>query len=105
MEWRDPENNREQFVDARLVAEALMHVSDIDRRDPGRRHVLALCTGDGNLEGQAAGTAGANFLNLVHEVARRGWKVEVWCWNSTCSGAYRRLADDPSTKAGGRHGD
>lgn len=100
VEWRDPESNREQFVDARLVAEAMMHVDHIDRLqqqgDPrGRgRHVLALCTGDGNLEGQAAGTVGANFINLAQHVARRGWKVEVWCWHSACHSAYRRLAEN-----------
>ena len=58
VEWRDPHTNREQFVDARLVAEALMHVGHVDRQDDPRsrgRHVLALCTGDGNLEGQAPG--------------------------------------------------
>ncbi|CAK9085524.1 CCCH-type zinc finger protein moe-3 (Maturation oocyte expansion protein 3) [Durusdinium trenchii] len=102
VEWRDPESNREQFVDARLVAEALMHVSHVDRlRSQGDprghgRHVFVLSTGDGNLEGQAAGTAGANFINLAKEVAQRGWKVEVWCWNSTCSSSYRRLAEDPN---------
>jgi len=104
VEWRDPETNREQFVDARLVAEAMMHVDYIDRLqqqgDPrGRgRHVLALCTGDGNLECQAAGTAGANFINLANHVARRGWKVEVWCWHSSCHSAYRRLAENPDMR-------
>ena len=112
-------------MDARLVAEALMHVGHVDRQDDpsGGRHVLALCTGDGNLEGQAPGlgfplleltvykfrirlnqdetvpicpgSAGANFINLVQDVAHRGWKVEVWCWHSTCNSAYRRLAADP----------
>eukprot|EP00435_Cladocopium_sp_Y103_P045254 s2196_g12.t4 len=98
VEWRDPDTNREQFVDARLVAEALMHVGHVDRQDGPRgrgHHVLALCTGDGNLEGQAPGSAGANFINLVKDVAQRGWKVEVWCWHSTCNSAYRRLAEDP----------
>mmetsp|Transcript_715 Transcript_715/g.1294 ORF Transcript_715/g.1294 Transcript_715/m.1294 type:complete len:489 (-) Transcript_715:142-1608(-) len=94
VEFRDPETNREQFVDARLVAEALMHVEHVDREGQSGRHVLVLCTGDGNVEGQAAGTAGANFINLAEAVARRGWRVEVWCWRSTCNSAYRRLAAD-----------
>lgn len=100
VEWRDPETNREQFVDARLVGEALMHVEAIEAKkrrgeiDDKIRHVFALCTGDGNLDGQRAGTTGANFQNLVRSVAERGWRVEVWCWRNTCSSAYKRLAAD-----------
>ena len=100
VEWRDPETNREQFVDARLVGEALMHVENIEAKkrrgeiDDKIRHVFALCTGDGNLDGQRAGTTGANFQNLVRSVAERGWRAEVWCWRNTCSSAYKRLAAD-----------
>ena len=74
VEWRDPENNREQFVDARLVGEAMMHVDHVDHlQSRGRdrsRHVLALCTGDGNLEGQAEGTGRTKFdkLTLTYKV-------------------------------------
>ncbi|CAE7219285.1 unnamed protein product [Symbiodinium natans] len=75
VEWRSPEDNREQFVDGRLVAEALMHVNSVGNANPD--NVLVVCTGDGNTDNQAAGTTGANFQNLVRTVARMGWKVAV----------------------------
>eukprot|EP00435_Cladocopium_sp_Y103_P036595 s806_g9.t1 len=87
---RDP-RNREEFVDGRLVGEALMHV--LQPENSGSSQVLVLATGDGNLEGQAPNTAGANFQNLVRTIARRdGWTVEVWCWRSSCHSCYKRMA-------------
>ncbi|CAK9056778.1 unnamed protein product [Durusdinium trenchii] len=91
---RDP-RNREEFVDGRLVGEALMHVLRFPRCDDD--HVLILATGDGNLGGQAPNTAGANFQNLVQTVAEGrvpGWSVEVWCWRSSCHGVYKRMAKE-----------
>lgn len=88
---RDPRTKREEFVDGRLVGEALMHV--LQPVGSGS-HVLVLATGDGNLEGQAPNTAGANFQNLVRTIASRveGWTVEVWCWRSSCHSCYKRMA-------------
>ena len=52
-------------MDARLVAEAFMHVND---RHQGRRQVLrqvlALYTGDANLEGHNSGHSWNQFLEL-----------------------------------------
>ncbi|CAJ1335414.1 unnamed protein product, partial [Effrenium voratum] len=91
-EFRDPETNREQFVDSRMVAEALMHVL---QPLGGGANVLVLATGDGNLENQEPGTAGANFQNLVNTISsgRAGpWTVEVWCWRASCHAVYKRMA-------------
>jgi len=94
LEHRDPTTNREQFVDGRLVGEAAIHV--MHHEADGNRNVLVVCTGDGNSDGELPGTPGATFISLVEKVARRGWKVEVWCWRCTCHSRYVDLAKDRS---------
>lgn len=56
------------------------YVETLERHGADRaREVLALCTGDGQL------------ARTVESVARRGWRVEIWCWRATCDPAYLTL--------------
>mmetsp|Transcript_50164 Transcript_50164/g.82647 ORF Transcript_50164/g.82647 Transcript_50164/m.82647 type:complete len:287 (-) Transcript_50164:315-1175(-) len=56
------------------------YVENLERHGADQaREVLALCTGDGQL------------ASTVESVARRGWRVEIWCWRATCDPAYLTL--------------
>lgn len=98
VETRDAESGKETHVDAAIAGKALFHA--VTQKGP--RKTLVVGTGDGNLEGQVAGTAGANFRNLVQEAARLGWTVEVWSWRAQLHSCYYGLAASTDPELQGR---
>lgn len=95
---RNPETNKEEFVDEALCAKAYAFMlGEISNGRPSG--ILALCTGDGNLSNQKEGTEDANFRNLVrHATSLLGWKVELWSWKASCHSFYIRFATDPAVQ-------
>jgi len=85
---RDVETNREDAVDQVLVSHALIHICNVE---PG---ILALGTGDGNLQNQMRGTLAPSFRNLVTTALSWGWFVELWSWRASCSRVYLDLAKE-----------
>jgi hypothetical protein len=74
-------NNREDIVDDVLqnqINRTLLHSAPA---------TLVLATGDGNLNG-----GWGTFPEAVRHATERGWKVEVWSWRGSLSGAFRKLA-------------
>ncbi len=75
---------REQGVDELLQLKFLQAVSDIDVPPPGSTIVLA--TGDGNV-GQFNEEG---FRGCVRTALKKGWRIELYAWESGLSRAWVR---------------
>lgn len=83
---RDADTGAEDLVDEFLHAQALNIV--LGRQfDPPGENTLVLCTGDGN-----DNHGFSNFVDVVRNTARAGWRVEIWSWNHSCSQNFRVIA-------------
>ena len=77
-------STQEDGVDEVLHEEILR---DVEFESPQNR-VMVVMSGDGNVNGGRA----TNFPDVILKAIRKGWLVELWCWEHTCSKIYSDMA-------------
>lgn len=82
---------REVFVDDALHASMAKVILNPEFEQRGQN--IILLSGDGN-----SNKGGNSFPLLLEASIRRGFNVEIWCWENSCSRVLKKLAEQGGIK-------